>query len=314
MSERWQQIEILYSEALKRDLPARAAFLQQACAGDDGLRKELESLLAEAEDASGFLSSLQFESALRSILESTRAGDAPETRARRPPFFWFAIAAGIALLAFYICSGLVLLRSRGAKASGWWESSHSIMGTIVSKVDVSGPAAGILVKGDRIVAFNGDSRAAKVGVDIFEQFVRPGTDYTLRVDRRGKTHDYVFRMLTWHGDPSEVITFVIQSLVLCASGLALGLLKPADRLAQLGCAVQILMVLRAMATPLSFNSGSPPDLEFILNQIASFTTPGLLAVSYHFFLRVNAAAAPEFVWRAIRSVLYSVPARSWHRK
>ena len=306
MSERWQQIEILYSEALKRDLPARAAFLQQACAGDNGLRKELESLLAEAEDASGFLSSPQFESALRSILESTRAGDAPEPQARRPPFFWFAIAAGIALLAFYICSGLVLLRNRGAKASGWWESSHSIMGTIVSKVDVSGPAAGILVKGDRILAFNGDFRAAKVGVDIFEQFVRPGSDYTLRVDRHGETHDYAFRMLAWHGDPSEVITFVLQSLVLCASGLALGLLKPADRLAQLGCAAQLLLAVRAMATPLWFNSGTPLDLEFILNQIASLTNPGLLAVSYHFFLRVNAAAAPEFVWRAIRSVLYSV--------
>jgi hypothetical protein len=145
-----------------------------------------------------------------------------------------------------------------------------------------------------------------VGAGIFQQFVRPGSDYALRVDRHGETHDYVLRMLTWHGDVSEIITFVIQSLVFCASGLALGLLKPTDRLAQLGCAAQLLMVLRAMATPLSFNSGTPPDLEFILNQIASFTAPGVLAVSYHFFLRVNAASAPEFGWRAMRNVLYAV--------
>ena len=306
MSERWQQVEVLYSEALKRNLPERAAFLEQACAGDDELRKELESLLAEAEHASGFLSSPQLESALRSVVESCPAEPSQESGTRRPPFFWIVIAAGIALLAFYICSGLILYRNAGGKDCGWWESSRSINGSIVGKVDVPGPAAGMLQAGDRIVAFDGDLRAAKVGPAIFLQFVRPGSNFALRVDRHGEMHDYALRMLTWHGDLSEVITFVIQSLVFFASGLALGLLRPGDRVAQLGCAAQLLAVLRAMATPLSFNWGTPPDLEFILNQIASFTTPGLLAVSYHFFVRVSAASAPEFGWRAFRNVLYAV--------
>jgi len=49
-----------------------------------------------------------------------------------------------------------------------------------------------------------------------------------------------------------------------------------------------------MATPLWFNSSTALDLEFILNQIASFTNPGFLAVSYHLLLRVSAASAPDF--------------------
>src|SRR5262245_60376279 len=43
--ERWRQIEQLYHGALKRDTDERAAFLAEACAGDESLRGEVESLL-----------------------------------------------------------------------------------------------------------------------------------------------------------------------------------------------------------------------------------------------------------------------------
>ena len=98
------------------------------------------------------------------------------------------------------------------------------------------------------------------------------------------------------------------SVAFYVAGLALGLLKPQDRIAQLGSLAQLMMVMRALATPLSFNSGTPPELAFILNQIAAFTFPGLLAVTYHFLLRMTARPAPDFFWRALRSVLYAVSA------
>ncbi len=43
--ERWQKIEQLYHAALERDAQERAAFLTTACAGDESLRHEVESLL-----------------------------------------------------------------------------------------------------------------------------------------------------------------------------------------------------------------------------------------------------------------------------
>src|SRR5689334_871368 len=43
--ERWQQIEQLYHSALERKGGQRVAFLDAACAGDDALRREVESLL-----------------------------------------------------------------------------------------------------------------------------------------------------------------------------------------------------------------------------------------------------------------------------
>ena len=44
--DRWATVERLYHEALARPAESRAAFLADACAGDEGLRRDVESLLA----------------------------------------------------------------------------------------------------------------------------------------------------------------------------------------------------------------------------------------------------------------------------
>jgi Tol biopolymer transport system component len=55
-SERWQQIENLCHEALSLPSDERPAFVARACAGDDELRREVESLLAGETRAAGFMS------------------------------------------------------------------------------------------------------------------------------------------------------------------------------------------------------------------------------------------------------------------
>jgi eukaryotic-like serine/threonine-protein kinase len=64
MSDRWQQIEQLYHSALEREGNQRAAFLREACAGDDALRQEVESLLAQ-EKGAGFLEAPALEAAAK---------------------------------------------------------------------------------------------------------------------------------------------------------------------------------------------------------------------------------------------------------
>src|SRR5262249_30228257 len=54
-AERWQTIERLYQAALEREQQQRAAFLEQACGGDDSLRSEVESLLAQGAESGSFL-------------------------------------------------------------------------------------------------------------------------------------------------------------------------------------------------------------------------------------------------------------------
>ena len=53
--ERWQKIERLCYSALNEEKSARAAFLEQACAGDEALRRAVELLLAQHEKDDDFL-------------------------------------------------------------------------------------------------------------------------------------------------------------------------------------------------------------------------------------------------------------------
>ena len=53
--ERWRQIERLFESALERPESDHAAFLERACAGDDELRREVASLLAQRSAAAQFM-------------------------------------------------------------------------------------------------------------------------------------------------------------------------------------------------------------------------------------------------------------------
>jgi eukaryotic-like serine/threonine-protein kinase len=59
--ERWQQVKNLFHSALERESNDRALFLEEACAGDVLLRREVESLIASHEQSGGFIDSPAYE-------------------------------------------------------------------------------------------------------------------------------------------------------------------------------------------------------------------------------------------------------------
>ncbi|SRR6266568_8658009 len=70
--ERWEQIERLYHAALEREPEARAAFLDEACAGDEELRGEVVGLLAYDDKAASFIDAPALE-----VVAKALAGDLP---------------------------------------------------------------------------------------------------------------------------------------------------------------------------------------------------------------------------------------------
>ena len=54
-SDRWEHIQELYHAALELEPTQRSAFLKEACGDDEALCREVEALLAEHGNASGFL-------------------------------------------------------------------------------------------------------------------------------------------------------------------------------------------------------------------------------------------------------------------
>ena len=61
--ERWQKIESLLHDALGRAPADRGAFLDEACAGDEAMRKEVGSLLESSEQVQSFIESAAVEDA-----------------------------------------------------------------------------------------------------------------------------------------------------------------------------------------------------------------------------------------------------------
>ncbi len=54
-SERWKEVKDLFASALEQDAGKRAAFLDEVCRGDQGLRLEVESLLASHAESGDFI-------------------------------------------------------------------------------------------------------------------------------------------------------------------------------------------------------------------------------------------------------------------
>jgi serine/threonine-protein kinase len=67
--ERWQQIERLYHSTLEKKANERSAFLAEACAGDERLRREVESLLAYEDEAEHFIESPALEVAAKVLAD-----------------------------------------------------------------------------------------------------------------------------------------------------------------------------------------------------------------------------------------------------
>src|SRR5262245_34024899 len=65
--DRWEQIERLYYVALEREPEERDAFLDEACAGDAELRREVAGLLAYDVPNDSFIESPAIEIAARAM-------------------------------------------------------------------------------------------------------------------------------------------------------------------------------------------------------------------------------------------------------
>ncbi len=81
--ERWKQIDELAQSVLELGSDERAAFLNEACAGDDALRSEVESQIAYQQQASKFLEVPAFKRAAELITDPQAETESMEGRAYR---------------------------------------------------------------------------------------------------------------------------------------------------------------------------------------------------------------------------------------
>src|SRR3989442_4941662 len=70
--ERWQQLDKLFHLALERAPDDRASFLDEACVGDQQLKKEIEALIAANEQSGSFIEKPAFQVEARSVANEQR--------------------------------------------------------------------------------------------------------------------------------------------------------------------------------------------------------------------------------------------------
>ena len=72
--ERWQQLDELFQSVLEREPEEREMFLDEACAGNDELRQQVDALLAAHERAGSFIENPALEVEARSLAKGQRMG------------------------------------------------------------------------------------------------------------------------------------------------------------------------------------------------------------------------------------------------
>ena len=88
---RWQKISQLFHAALEREGDDRAAFLADACGGDEALRCELESLLAQpASTQASFLNAPALSHAAQIVSDVARIGAGRTSPGKGKELFYLA--------------------------------------------------------------------------------------------------------------------------------------------------------------------------------------------------------------------------------
>src|SRR5262245_41602203 len=116
--ERWREIDQLLEAALERQPEERASFLAAACAGDESLRLEVESLLRSDEAAESFIEEPATALVAEVIAEqSVQAATHQLTDATieplvgpRHPFLWVIWLVSVIIAALFAYAAFVLVQ------------------------------------------------------------------------------------------------------------------------------------------------------------------------------------------------------------
>lgn len=225
---------------------------------------------------------------------------------RQPFFFWFVLLVCGVYAGYFAFTVYAVARHYGfEKAPGWREAQKTVgSGWYVSDVDESGPAAGHVQRGDRLLAINGDERYAVIGYFDWS-FVEGGKKYRVDLERRGKRVSFELPMPLVPGQRlTPILALVGLAFFIC--GAALALLRPEDgqvRLAGLFLmSVGFASLYQTLQATFSFLIGWERIVHYGQLPLALWALP----LAYHFFSRFPLGRSPGPLWRTIQWLLYAL--------
>ncbi len=229
------------------------------------------------------------------------------TSSGNKPFFWLTLSLGVGFMLIYAYAGWMIFRYEPVTDSKGWSAAWRSEGWFIAEVDSRSSAAGKLDVGDRLEAVNGDTRAAVVGVKLYEHFAAPGSPYTVRVLRRSRELNF---SLVWprghdQGAVPSIVSYMLVSLSFCGVAILLGLSRAEDRVTQLGALTCFAVASRLLPFVLWPYNGMD-RLGTAISDATDLQDPWHLALGYHFYCSFCANLLRERVWRVVRIGLYAL--------
>jgi len=226
----------------------------------------------------------------------------------RPPFFWFAAAGSFFVLALQLAAVFLAWRHWDEGRSFGVAFAPYLDSWTVSQVRAGGPAKE-LRPGDRLLAIDGDARAAWLGFEYFADRVSPGVPLTVEVERAG-----VAVRTPVASVPTRSSTFfelLFMSVSCLAMGALMGLLRPGFETTRLGCFAGLAGAILFAGQALSPISNAFQGWETWALLAMSLISPLQHAVGFHFLSRFPTPVPETAPWRWLRRGLYSVALFLW---
>ncbi|HEU4477042.1 MAG TPA: protein kinase [Pyrinomonadaceae bacterium] len=316
--DRWLKVVELFNRALERDSDERAAFLNEACRGDDALRFEVDSLLTCDQSNGSFLEKPAFELAAQELSQPHNKkltpssmdlpkAESPVTRNTAKSYFlWFVVVAGIVVLSCYVFAGLMILRYGTLTKEFGWESTSAGNGLYISKVSPDGAAAGELEVGDRIVSVNGDRSINSVLLYNLRWGATPDSSYTVGVSRGSTQHEVQLTVALNRTSRNfgHILSLLPLSLAFYVLAMLVGIYKPEARTTQIACAASFaiaLVMLGFALTPLApFFEGWEQTTYVLIGLVYPLHLP----LAYDFYSRFPPVQRGGRVWPSLKLLLY----------
>jgi hypothetical protein len=166
----------------------------------------------------------------------------------RPRFFWVVLVSSAILLGIFSFQLFQILSFGDILRSPGWSANASPSGWVVGYVQAYGPASGKLRPGDKLLAIDGDPRAARIGTYLFFYHKAAGERYTVEVQRALSRLDIELQVAATHF-PALRLRESIQvgiALIFLLIGTMVGLAKssePLGRHCYLGAALYAMFLL-----------------------------------------------------------------------
>ena len=231
--------------------------------------------------------------------------------ARKPAFFWWIASLGAALVLCYAATGVELWRhARESKDYGW--SRTLIHGSwYINFVVPSGPADGVLRRGDRILTFEG-----RQGPDWFVNrlvlLVPPGGTLHLTIERAGQRLDVAVRVRRVPVPVDWGIPLMTGASLVCfAVSMLMGLFKPGDRTVQFGCFALLALAALQLTRSLEFVYWSMDGWARVMFGLLLLSDPLAAPAGYLFAARFPKSIPASRGWKVLGVAICTLAAVEW---